>query len=177
MMCTLVLMFGMIPARSQSNATMLTGTVMDKTGAVIPKAKIAVNEEASGVTRATTCDERGFFSLVGIPVSIYDVEVSAPGFNSLLRKGVVVHINDQIELKSITLTVATASVSVVVTAEANEMTSTTSGEVSYTISDTQLCNMAIPRMFWPYSASIGTTGCGCAFFMIHPQIQTSSPTI
>jgi hypothetical protein len=139
----LVLLFGMTAAWAQSNAATLTGTVVDKTGAVIPNAKIVVTEEASGVIRSITSDERGFFSLVGVPVSVYDVQVSAPGFNSLLRKGVAVHINDQIELKGIVLSVAATSISVVVTAEANELTPTTSGEVSYTISDTQLHNLDI----------------------------------
>jgi hypothetical protein len=140
---TVLLFAGITAAKAQSNNATLTGTVVDKTGAVIPKAKIVVTEEASGVTRTATSDERGFFSLVGIPVANYDVEVSAPGFNSLLRKGVAVHINDQVELKGIALAVAGASASVVVTAESAEMTPTTSGEVSYTMSDTQLHNMDI----------------------------------
>lgn len=138
---TLLLFPGATASKAQSNDATLTGTVLDKTGAVIPKAKIVITEEASGVTRSTTSDERGFFSLVGIPVDTYDVQVSAPGFNSLLRKGVAVHINDQIELKGIVLTVAGTSASVVVTAEATELTPTTSGEVSYTITSDQIHNM------------------------------------
>jgi hypothetical protein len=138
---TLLLFSGTTLMKAQSNNATLTGTVADKTGAVIPEARIVVIEEASGVTRSTTSDQRGFFSLVGVPVSTYDVEISAPGFNSLRRKGIAVHINDQIELKGIVLTVAGTSISVMVTATATEMTPTTSGEVSYTISDTQLHNM------------------------------------
>ena len=130
-------------SRAQSNAATLTGTVTDKTGAVIPQATIELTDEASGVARTTTSDERGVFSMVGVPVAVYDVKVSAAGFNSLLRKGLALHINDQIELKGIALEVANASATVVVTATADEMTPTTSGEVSYTVSDTQLHNMNI----------------------------------
>jgi hypothetical protein len=140
---TLLLVCGTTASRAQSNDATMTGTVVDKTGAVIPNAMIVITEEASGVARSTTSDERGFFSLVGIPVDTYDVKVSAPGFNSLLRKGVAVHINDQIELKGIVLAVAGGSVSVVVTAAPSELTPTTSGEVSYTITDTQLHNLDI----------------------------------
>jgi len=128
-------------SRAQSNDATLTGIVIDKTGAVIPGASIVVTDEASGVVRSTASDGRGFFSLVGVPVATYDVKVSAKGFNSLLRKGVAVHISDQIELKGVVLSVAGNSTSIVVTAEAEELTPTTSGEVSYTISDTQLHNM------------------------------------
>jgi len=127
--------------RAQSNAATISGTVADKTGAVLAGATVVATEETSGVTRSTASDARGFFSLVGIPVATYDVQVSAQGFNSLRRKGISVHINDQIELKGIVLTVAGTSTSVVVIAEADEMMPTTSGEVSYTISDTQLHNM------------------------------------
>jgi hypothetical protein len=137
------LLLGAAGLMAQNNNATLSGTVFDTTGAVIPSATIAVTDAASGLTRATISDGRGFFSLVGLPVATYDVKVSAKGFNSLLRKGISVHIDDQIELKGIQLGVAGANFSVTVTAEANELTPTTSGEVSYTISDTQLHNMDI----------------------------------
>jgi len=139
----LLLVCGALSSRAQGNAATLTGVVADKTGAVIPQATVLLTDEASGVTRSTTSDGQGVFSLVGIPVAVYDVKVSAPGFNSLVRKGIAVHINDQIDLKGIVLAVAGANASVVVTAVADEMTPTTSGEVSYTVTDTQLHNMDI----------------------------------
>jgi hypothetical protein len=129
----ILLVCGMVTANAQSNAATLTGTVTDNTGAVIPRAIIEIKDEASGVVRSTTSDERGFFSLVGVPVATYDVQVSAARFNSLVRKGVAVHINDQLELKGIVLTVAGSSTTVVVTAAREELTPTTSGEVSYTV--------------------------------------------
>jgi hypothetical protein len=141
MTLALLMLVGIPAATAQNNDAILSGTVTDKSGAVIPGAKIVVTDDASGVARQTLSDERGFFSLVGIPVSMYDVEVSAPGFNSLLRKGIAVHINDQIELKEIVLGVAGVNASVVVAAEGAELTPSTSGEVSYTITDTQIHNM------------------------------------
>lgn len=138
-----LLMGNPLGARAQANAATLTGTVTDQTHAVIPKATITVTDEASGVTRTARSDASGFFSFVGIPVGTYDVEVSASGFNSLLRKGVMIHIGDQIELKDIALKVAANNATVTVTASDQEMTPTTSGEVSYTLTDTQIHNMDI----------------------------------
>jgi Carboxypeptidase regulatory-like domain len=129
--------------RAQGNSATLTGTVTDSAGSVIPKASVVVTDEASGVSRVTTSDGDGFFSFVGVPVGTYDVKVSAAGFNSMLRNGVAVHIDDQIELKGISLGVAAANESVTVTATGEEMTPTTSGEVSYTLTDTQIQNMDI----------------------------------
>ena len=79
-------------ARAQGNSATLTGTVTDPTHAVVPKATVTVTDEASGIVRTATSDAAGFFSFVGVPIGTYDVQVSAPGFNSLLRKGIVVHI-------------------------------------------------------------------------------------
>lgn len=130
-------------ARAQSNGATLTGTVTDPTHAVIPRATVNITDEASGVVRTAKSDGAGFFSFVGVRVGTYDVKVSAPGFNSLLRKGISVHIDDQIELKDIALSVAANNVSITITASNEEITPTTSGEVSYTITDTQMHNMNI----------------------------------
>jgi hypothetical protein len=130
-------------SRAQSNNAMISGEVDDKTGAVIPGATITLTDEASGVTRSTKTDEAGQFSLVGVPVGTYDMKASAAGFNSMMRKGIVIHIADQMEMIGIALSVSGGSEDVVVTAAADEMTPTTSGEVSYTVSDTQLHNMDI----------------------------------
>src|SRR5215469_10668345 len=101
-----LLVCGIATAGAQSNTATLTGTVNDKSGALISHATIVITDLASGVKRTTTSDDRGYFSLVGIPVGNYDIAVSAPGFNTLVRKDIAVHINDQIELKSIALPVA-----------------------------------------------------------------------
>ena len=139
----LFLVCGLITARAQSNSATVTGTVTDKTGALIPHATIAITDQSSGVKRETHSDNRGVFSFVGVPVGVYSVAVSAPGFNTLVRPGIAVHINDQIDLKEIALPVGTANASVTVTAEESELTPTTSGEVSYTITDAQLHDMDI----------------------------------
>ena len=143
--CFLVIMslfLGSVTSHGQSNSASLTGTVTDKTGAVIPHATILLTDVSSGVTRTTSSNDRGYFSLI-VGVAVYDVKVSAPGFKSLVRKSLAVHIDDALELSSIALSVAGASTDVVVTATGDEMTPTTSGEVSYTISDTQLHDMNI----------------------------------
>ena len=128
-------------AIGQSNAATISGTVADKTGAVIPHALVVATDQASGISRSVESDDRGIFSLVGIPVAVYEIRISAPGFNTLLKKGVAVHINDQIDLRSIDLAVAGADTSVVVTATEDEMIPSASGESSYTISDSQMHNM------------------------------------
>jgi hypothetical protein len=139
----LLLLCGRTLVQAQGNAATVTGTVLDASGAVVAHARVAIVDEASGVSRSTASDEHGFFSFVGVPVATYDVEVAASGFNKLERKGIAVHINDQIDLKGLALAVAGTSTSVTVSAAPDEVTPSTSGEVSYTLSDSQIHNMNI----------------------------------
>ena len=138
--CTLLLALGSTAARAQSNAATLTGTVVDQTKAVIPKATIAITNEASGVTRSTISDGRGQFSMNGVPVGTYDLTVSAQGFKNLARKGIAAHIGDQLDLADIVMVVNGSNASVVVNADTTELTPSTSGDDSYTISSDQIHN-------------------------------------
>ncbi len=135
---TLLLTLGPTFARAQSNAGTLTGTVVDQTKAVIPNAKIVITNEASGLTRSTITDGRGQFSMIGVSVGTYDLAVSAPGFKNLVRKAIAVHIGDQLELADLTMFPAASTVSVTVTAPGEDLTPSTSGDDSYTITSDEI---------------------------------------
>ena len=95
----LLLLVGVSAATAQGNAATLIGTVNDPTGAVIPKATIAITDEASTVVRPTKSDERRLLFVRRRTGGHLRREGLRSGFNSLLRQGIAVHINDQIELK------------------------------------------------------------------------------
>lgn len=83
-----------LPAQAGS----LAGRVWDPTGAVIPKAAVAVVNVESGARQAQTTAETGDFSFQGLPTGRYDLEVSAPGFQLYRRRGVVVAANGEVRL-------------------------------------------------------------------------------
>jgi hypothetical protein len=59
----------------------ITGTVTDATGAVIPNADVKIVNRATGeVARTTKTDNNGLFNALLMPVGVYDVTVTAPGF-------------------------------------------------------------------------------------------------
>ena len=66
---------------AQSSAT-LQGTVSDPKGAVMPKAKILVHNQATGLQRTTETDSEGNYQVAALPVGVYRVEVQAPGFQT-----------------------------------------------------------------------------------------------
>ena len=138
-LCTLL-----APAlKAQVGGATLTATVTDPTGALIPGAHATLTDVANGTHRASVSNGAGEISFVGLPAATYSLEVSASGYRTVLKTNIAVHINDQVDLHTVALGVASANVSVTVTTESTEVTPTTSGEQSYTLSSKQIQDLNI----------------------------------
>ena len=70
-----------------ANATLL-GTVTDVSGAVVPNASVQVANVATGVRQTVTTDSQGRYTVVDLLVGNYEVQASAPGFQTVVRKGI-----------------------------------------------------------------------------------------
>ncbi|HZD47602.1 MAG TPA: TonB-dependent receptor, partial [Silvibacterium sp.] len=66
----------------QNSTTSLRGVIKDSSGAVIPGAKITLNDKATGLTLAATSGQAGEYSLQQIPPATYQITVAAAGFAS-----------------------------------------------------------------------------------------------
>ena len=130
-------------AYGQAGSATLSSAVQDSTGALIPGAKATLIQESSKVARTAIADKSGDFIFVAIPADTYDIRVDATGFRPVRENGIAVHINNQISLPNIVLTVAGNDISVTVTTENTEITPSTSGEQSYTLSSDQIQNLNI----------------------------------
>jgi hypothetical protein len=128
---------------AQAGQATLTGTVTDPSGAIIPGAKATLIDEATKTQRTAIADKSGSISFVAIPPATYDVLVEATGFKPARTNGIAVHINDQLDLRNLVLTVAANDVSVTVTSESGNITPTTSGEQSYTLTGAQIQDLNI----------------------------------
>jgi hypothetical protein len=84
----LALWVGAIAAMAQLAASM-HGTVLDPSGAAIPKATVTVTGPNSTVKVGTT-DDNGAYTITGLPAGSYTVRVMALGFNLLEKTGVAV---------------------------------------------------------------------------------------
>ena len=140
---TLLLTFSTAAACAQSGQATLSATVADATGGLIPGATATLIDESTKTQRNLIADKNGNITFVAIPPSTYDIMVSAPGFKATRENGIAVHINDQLDLRSIVLAVASSDVTVTVLSEAGHITPTTSGEQAYTLSDKQIGNLNI----------------------------------
>jgi hypothetical protein len=68
-------------SQSLGNAGTIEGTVVDASGAAIPKAAVRIHNLVSGYTQTATTDSDGTFRLTNIPPNPYHLEVKLPGFS------------------------------------------------------------------------------------------------
>src|SRR5260370_34525201 len=72
-------------AYAQGAAATLTGTVTDRSGAVIPKAEISTKNAGTGVARGGEANSAGLYAVPGLPPGNYAVRVTAAGFRPAPR--------------------------------------------------------------------------------------------
>jgi hypothetical protein len=97
---------------------LITGTVVDPSGAAIPGAQIQIINQATGdLTRQTTSDGSGTFRALNVPAATYRVKVNAPGMQALDRSGVVLDQDQSLNLGQVALTLGQASQTVTVSTQ------------------------------------------------------------
>ena len=74
----------------------VTGTVTDPGGAAVSGASVKLSNAGTGATESTTTDAAGNFRFLLLPLGNYSVQVSAPGFKSFVRAGIVVEVDRSI---------------------------------------------------------------------------------
>ena len=88
----LFLVLAYVGAYAQANSS-IAGLITDPTGAVVSGATIQATDPATGITRSTVSDSSGLYSLGGLNAGDYALKVTAPGFETYTKKGVVVNIS------------------------------------------------------------------------------------
>ena len=106
-------------AQSGGSSTSVTGTVVDSTGAVVPKATVEIQNPVSGFSRTTTTDGAGRFTVPNVPFNPYHLTVSASGFGAYAQD-IDVRSVVPVSLK-ITLQVKASSETVTVEAAAEDL--------------------------------------------------------
>jgi Carboxypeptidase regulatory-like domain len=82
-------------AQAVANAQ-IHGTVQDATGAVVIGAQVKATQKDTGYTQTAVSDSNGGYSLLNLPVGGYKIEVSAPGFKSYTRSGIVLQVANNV---------------------------------------------------------------------------------
>src|SRR5689334_11267951 len=74
---------------AQAPTGVISGTVTDQSGAVIPSATVTVTEKATGTVRTMTTNNAGLYSAPALLAGEYDVRAEAPGFRTVVRQATV----------------------------------------------------------------------------------------
>jgi hypothetical protein len=120
-------------ARAQN--AMLTGSITDPNGAVLPKASVDLVNQDTGVRLHAQSNDAGVYTLPSVKPGVYDVTVQDAGFKTYDRRGVKLDVAQNARL-DFALQVGTASERVEVAAQELQI-DTTDASVS-TVVDRQL---------------------------------------
>src|SRR5258708_19217204 len=123
-----VLVGSRVVAIGQSTAG-LSGTVTDPSGGTVPNVRVVATNQATDVASVTRTDAAGSYLFPSLPIGVYRIEVSCPGFQTAavgnLRLEVATAVTQNIQLK---LGEATQKVEIVAHATVLETTTTSIGQ-------------------------------------------------
>jgi hypothetical protein len=129
------------PSGAQTATGQITGSVKDSTGAVMPKVKVVVTNEQTGLTRETTSTDVGDFVVPLLPVGVYVVTAEQPGFKMAVRSGVPLSV-DQVQRVDLRLEAGDVAERVEVTSSALAL-DTASATVGHTITEKQVTELPL----------------------------------
>jgi hypothetical protein len=85
-----ILLFSLIPGNiaAQVDRTSLTGTVEDASGRAVPGASVSVTHLSTGLSRSTTSDSQGAYTIADLPAGFYRITIRKAGFQELTYESV-----------------------------------------------------------------------------------------
>jgi len=119
----------------------IVGTVTDSSGATIPGVKVTFVNDATQASRDVTTDRNGYFIADELPVGAYSVMAEKSGFKKITSKGNIVNAGGRLTV-DLMLEVGAVTETVIVNATGDTV-NTSSGEISTTITEQQVLNLAL----------------------------------
>jgi outer membrane receptor protein involved in Fe transport len=115
---------------AQGTSASVLGTVMDSTGAVIPKASVQVKNTETGQVQQAPSDALGRYTILNLPIGNYEVQASAPGFQTVVRRGITLTVGAQ-SVVDFSLTVGQSEQAVTVESQVSQVDTLSSSVASY----------------------------------------------
>src|SRR5215831_19734012 len=82
-------------AQAQVNTGTISGTVKDRSGAVLPGASVTVTSIETGIARSAVTGERGEYRVPALAIGNYEVQAALPGFQTAVRKGITLSVGQE----------------------------------------------------------------------------------
>ena len=158
LLCSRVLVFAILsisfsaPALAQVTGATLSGTITDPAGRVIPDAQISIKNEATGVTTNVVTNSNGIYTAGNLLPAEYEVAISAPGFNSEERSGIILTVGGQ-QVFNLALKVGSSKITVDVSTEAPAI-QLTSSDISAVVNATTVRELPLNGRSWTDLATL-----------------------
>jgi outer membrane receptor protein involved in Fe transport len=122
------------------------GTVEDKTGSVIPGAKVVIRSNGTNAEQTVTSDASGYFRAIHLQPGVYTVTVSAPGFDTYRATAITVSVGSLTDPEA-RLAVGSETTTIEVTS-GGPVVNTTSPDFSSTIDQKILADLPVNNYRW-----------------------------
>jgi hypothetical protein len=119
----------------------ISGAITDRSGAVVIGAALKLVNTAQQTTYNAISDRQGFYTFPNLPVGHYDLDITAPGFNTQRKTGLTVDADSALRVNA-SLEIGTRSDVVTVTSDAGVQVDTTATHLGEVVSGDQMT--AIP---------------------------------
>ena len=147
-----ILMLASTGLYAQQNSE-ITGTVLDKAGAVVPGAHVTITQADTGFASSTDTNEAGIYSFSGLNIGAYGLKVEAKGFSTAVHTGLQVNIS-QVLRYDVQMSVGSVNETVEVSATALAVQSD-SNVISTLISAQQISEIATQNRNFAALAAMG----------------------
>ena len=137
------LLFASVSLLGQSATGSISGTVADSSGAVVPKAKVMLTDDATKGKRDTISNHDGVFNFPSLYPGSYTLTISADGFRTWEERQIVLTQGGNLGIPNIALQVGTANMEIDVVATGEVVVPTDTGAVTTTLNEHMIAELAI----------------------------------
>ena len=128
-------------ADAQLSTATLSGTVIDTSGAAIPNATITLTQTATNFTRVSKSKGDGSYHEEFLPIGPYKISVTAPGFKTLDRSGIMLSVMQNASL-DLQLEIGSATESIEVSADV-PLVNLSNSALGQTVSNVEIDNLPL----------------------------------
>jgi hypothetical protein len=128
-------------ALGQATTGEITGRVTDAAGATVPGATVIARNEGTGLTRTSTTNQAGEYTVTQLPPGSYTVTAELAGFKKAARAGLEVNLGTRLTLP-LSLSVGDITEVIQVTAE-SALIETTKSDISGVVTPQEIQNLPL----------------------------------
>ncbi len=98
MLCGLVIGMAIFSTRAiaQVDTGAISGTVRDKSGAVLPGAQVTLTNQGTNLAASTKSDANGFYTFTPVQIGTYTVSTEYQGFEKVVHPNIVVNVQQHV---------------------------------------------------------------------------------